>query len=155
MKEISTTRGVLSPVVTPFGADLSPDGDRFVGHCRWLMSNGVALAVFGTNSEANSLAVGETLALTRRAGGHRRDGGPDDAGHRRLRARRFGRLTAPRGQAGCAGVLMLPPFYYKGVSDEGLFRNFAEVIERVGDERAARSTSITSRRCRRCRSRSR
>jgi 4-hydroxy-tetrahydrodipicolinate synthase len=32
-------------------------------------------------------------------------------------------------------VLMLPPFYYKGVSDEGLYRNFAEVIERVGDER--------------------
>jgi 4-hydroxy-tetrahydrodipicolinate synthase len=30
---------------------------------------------------------------------------------------------------------MLPPFYYKGVSDEGLYRNFAEVIERVGDER--------------------
>lgn len=30
---------------------------------------------------------------------------------------------------------MLPPFYYKGVSDEGLFRNFAEIIERVGDKR--------------------
>jgi 4-hydroxy-tetrahydrodipicolinate synthase len=36
---------------------------------------------------------------------------------------------------GCAGVLMLPPFYYKGVSDEGLYRNFAEIIERVGDDR--------------------
>jgi 4-hydroxy-tetrahydrodipicolinate synthase len=36
---------------------------------------------------------------------------------------------------GCAGVLMLPPFYYKGVSDEGLFRSFAEVIDRVGDAR--------------------
>jgi 4-hydroxy-tetrahydrodipicolinate synthase len=36
---------------------------------------------------------------------------------------------------GCSGVLMLPPFYYKGVSDEGLYRNFAEVIERVGDTR--------------------
>jgi 4-hydroxy-tetrahydrodipicolinate synthase len=36
---------------------------------------------------------------------------------------------------GCAGVLMLPPFYYKGVPDEGLYRSFAEVIERVGDER--------------------
>ena len=36
---------------------------------------------------------------------------------------------------GCGGVLMLPPFYYKGVSDEGLFRNFSEIIERVGDER--------------------
>jgi 4-hydroxy-tetrahydrodipicolinate synthase len=30
---------------------------------------------------------------------------------------------------------MLPPFYYKGVSEEGLFRNFSEVIERVGDPR--------------------
>jgi 4-hydroxy-tetrahydrodipicolinate synthase len=36
---------------------------------------------------------------------------------------------------GCAGVLMLPPFYYKGVSDEGLFRSFAEVMERVGEAR--------------------
>src|SRR5439155_11919801 len=35
----------------------------------------------------------------------------------------------------CAGVLMLPPFYYKNVSDEGLFRSYAEVIERVGDAR--------------------
>ena len=45
------------------------------------------------------------------------------------------RLTAHAMKLGCAGVLMLPPFYYKGVSDEGLFRNFAEVIERVGDHR--------------------
>ncbi len=45
------------------------------------------------------------------------------------------RLTAHAVTLGCAGVLMLPPFYYKGVSDEGLYRNFAEVIERVGDAR--------------------
>jgi 4-hydroxy-tetrahydrodipicolinate synthase len=45
------------------------------------------------------------------------------------------RLTAHAVKLGCAGVLMLPPFYYKGVSDEGLYRNFAEVIERVGDRR--------------------
>lgn len=32
-------------------------------------------------------------------------------------------------------MLMLPPFYYKGVSDEGLFRYFASVIEAVGDDR--------------------
>src|SRR5207249_3367028 len=44
-------------------------------------------------------------------------------------------LTRAAVELGCAGVLMLPPFYYKGVSDEGLYRNFAEVIERVGDER--------------------
>ena len=45
----------------------------------------------------------------------------------------IGAITAV--ELGCGGVLMLPPFYYKGVSDEGLYRNFAEVIERVGDGR--------------------
>ena len=50
--------GVLSPVVTPFKRDHSPDADRFVKHCRWLMKSGCAgLAVFGTNSEANSMSV--------------------------------------------------------------------------------------------------
>jgi 4-hydroxy-tetrahydrodipicolinate synthase len=45
------------------------------------------------------------------------------------------RLTEHAVRAGCAGVLMLPPFYYKGVSEDGLYRSFAEVIERVGDAR--------------------
>ena len=45
------------------------------------------------------------------------------------------RLTAEAVKHGCAGVLMLPPFYYKGVSEEGLFRYFSEVVERVGDAR--------------------
>ena len=33
--------GVLSPVVTPFKADLSPDPERFVRQCRWLLSQNV------------------------------------------------------------------------------------------------------------------
>ena len=44
-------------------------------------------------------------------------------------------LTEHAVRAGCAGVLMLPPFYYKDVSEDGLYRHFAEVIERVGDAR--------------------
>jgi 4-hydroxy-tetrahydrodipicolinate synthase len=44
-------------------------------------------------------------------------------------------MTRAAVELNCAGVLMLPPFYYKGVSDEGLFRVFAEVIERVGTAR--------------------
>ncbi|CAM9688320.1 unnamed protein product, partial [Phaeothamnion confervicola] len=56
--------GVLSPVVTPFRKDLSPDVDRFVRHCKWLLGHGCSgLAVFGTNSEANSLSVEEKLEL--------------------------------------------------------------------------------------------
>ena len=127
--------GVLSPVVTPFNADFSVDADRFVRHCQWLMSNGVGLAVFGTNSEANSLTVGERLDLLDRVV----DSGVDAArmmpGTGCCALDDSVRLTAHAVKRGCGGVLMLPPFYYKGVSDEGLFRNFAQIIARVGDDR--------------------
>src|SRR5215212_5038894 len=56
-------RGVFSPVVTPFKADLSPDPERLAKHCRWLLTNNVGLAVFGTNSEANSMSVEEKIDL--------------------------------------------------------------------------------------------
>jgi 4-hydroxy-tetrahydrodipicolinate synthase len=55
--------GVLSPVVTPFKSDLSTDPDRFVRQCRWLLTQDVGLAVFGTNSEANSLSTEEKIEL--------------------------------------------------------------------------------------------
>lgn len=127
--------GVLSPVVTPFTAELAPDADRLIRHCRWLIENDVGLAVFGTNSEGNSLAVEEKIELLdsliaagidpqRMMPGTGACAMPDTV-----------RLTAHAVKAGCGGVLMLPPFYYKGVSDEGLFRSFAGIIERVGDAR--------------------
>jgi 4-hydroxy-tetrahydrodipicolinate synthase len=129
-------KGVLSPVITPFKADYSADTDRFVRHCKWLLRSGCSgLAIFGTNSEANSLSIEEKLTLLA-ALVHA--GVPAAAlmpgtGHCALPA--TVRLTANAVKMGCAGVLMLPPFYYKGVSDEGLYRYFSEVIERVGDER--------------------
>ena len=129
-------RGVFVPACTPFQADLSVDSKLFVAHCKWLLDEGAnGLAVFGTTSEANSLSAGErtdaleqliaagispavlmpgtgccalpdTVALTRHAVGQ-----------------------------GCMGVLLLPPFYYKGVSDDGLYAGIAELIQRVGDRR--------------------
>ena len=56
-------RGVLAPVVTPFKADLAPDSQRFIAHCKWLLSQNCGLAVFGTNSEANSLSMEERAML--------------------------------------------------------------------------------------------
>jgi 4-hydroxy-tetrahydrodipicolinate synthase len=128
--------GVLSPVVTPFKRDYAPDTERFVRHCRWLLKSGCAgLAVFGTNSEANSMSVAEKRALLEAlvAGGVPASALMPGTGHCALSDSI--ELTRAAVKLGCAGVLMLPPFYYKGVSDEGLYRNFAEVIERVGDER--------------------
>ena len=128
--------GVLSPVITPFRRDLSPDPDRFVKHCKWLLKSGCAgLAVFGTNSEANSMSVEEKLELLDALvkGGVPPASLMPGTGHCALSD--SVKMTREAVRMGCGGVLMLPPFYYKGVSDEGLFRNFSEVIERVGDER--------------------
>ena len=131
----SLLEGVLAPVVTPFQRDLSPDGKRLIRHCRWLLEQNCGLAVFGTNSEANSLSVEERIELLdllldagldpkRMMPGTGCCALPDTV-----------RLTSHAVEAGAAGVLMLPPFYYKGVSDEGLYRSFAQVIDRVGDDR--------------------
>ena len=132
---IARITGVLAPVVTPFKPDLSPDPDRLVRQCRWLLSHNVGLAVFGTTSEGNSLAVDEKIELL----GQLVNAGVDPAhmmpGTGCCALTDSVRLTEHAMKLGCSGVLMLPPFYYKGVSDEGLFRNFAEVIERVGDAR--------------------
>ena len=128
-------RGVLSPVVTPFKSDLSPDPERFVRHCRWLLSQNVGLAAFGTNSEANSLSADERIELLDRLVAAGLDPARMMPGTGCCALPDTVRLTAHAMKVGCAGVLMLPPFYYKGVSDEGLYRSFAEVIERVGDRR--------------------
>jgi 4-hydroxy-tetrahydrodipicolinate synthase len=136
MAKAKRIEGVLSPVVTPFKRDYAPDAERFVRHCRWLLKSGCAgLAVFGTNSEANSMSVAEKRALLEAlvAGGVPAAALMPGTGHNALTD--SVELTREAVKLGCGGVLMLPPFYYKGVSDEGLYRNFAEIIERVGDER--------------------
>ena len=127
--------GVLSPVVTPFDDALDPDGPRLAAQCKWMVSQGVGLAIFGTNSEANSLSVGEKISLLDEL---TESGVPGERlmpGTGCCALSDSVELTRHAVDVGCRGVLMLPPFYYKGVSDEGLYRNFAEVIERVGDSR--------------------
>ena len=128
-------KGVLAPVVTPFRSDLSPDPERFISQCKWMLSQGSGLAIFGTNSEANSLSVNERIALLDSLLAADVDASRMMPGTGCCALTDTVRLTEHAAKAGCAGVLMLPPFYYKDVSEEGLYRSFAEVIERVGDSR--------------------
>jgi 4-hydroxy-tetrahydrodipicolinate synthase len=127
--------GIYSPVLTPFNTDLAPDTQAFVRHCQWLVSNDVGLAVFGTNSEANSLSVAERRGLLDALLGAGVPAARLMPGTGCCSISDSVELTKHATAAGVGGVLMLPPFYYKGVSDEGLFRNYAEIIERVGDAR--------------------
>ena len=135
MTQQQRIRGVLSPVVTPFSKDLSPDAERFIAQCRWLLTQNCGLAVFGTNSEANSLSANERIALLDSLVAADVDPARMMPGTGCCALTDTVRLTEHAVKAGCAGVLMLPPFYYKDVSEEGLYRNFSEVVERVGDAR--------------------
>ena len=130
MKKFS---GVLSPVLTPFTKDLKPDSRRLIKQCRWLLSQNVSLAVFGTTSEANSLALEEKISLL----DDLIEAGIDPAvlmsGTGCCSLTETVQLTAHAVELGCQGVLMLPPFYYKDATEDGLFRSYAETIERVGD----------------------
>ncbi len=128
-------RGVLAPVVTPFKADLSPDSQRFIAHCKWLLSQNCGLAVFGTNSEANSLSMEERATLLDELVAAGVDPLRMMPGTGCCSLMETVKLTTQAVEHGCAGVLMLPPFYYKDVSEEGLYRYFSEVVQRVSDVR--------------------
>jgi 4-hydroxy-tetrahydrodipicolinate synthase len=138
MTDKNNFSGVIAPVLTPFGQDGAPDPDRFIEHAEWLLSDEGgchALAPFGTTSEANSLGLDERMELLEDL---------IDAGIEPLNLMPGTGtcsltdtviLTQHAMDLGCGGVLMLPPFYYKQPSEEGLFKYFADVIDEVGDDR--------------------
>jgi len=135
MPKCTKPSGTYAPVLMPFKADLSVDVNRLIGFCRWLLSQKCKLAIFGTNSEANSLCVEERIDLLDQV----IEAGisPDDLmpGTGCCALGDTVKLSAHAAKHGCGGVLMLPPFFYKGVSDEGLYRSYSEIVERVGDAR--------------------
>lgn len=132
----SILRGIFAPTLTPVHADLSPDVERWVAFSKQLLADGChGLCPFGTTSEANSFGISERIDMldqlvasgvpaAKLMPGTGTSAIPDTV-----------QLTSHAVKLGCGGVLLLPPFYYKGVSDDGLFRAIAEVIERVGDTR--------------------
>jgi 4-hydroxy-tetrahydrodipicolinate synthase len=129
-------KGVLAAVLTPMDEDLNPDHQAFVAHCHRLLAAGChGLSVFGTTGEANSLSVEERLATLQALV---ESGVPPEKllpGTGSCALTDTVRLSQTALEAGTAGALVLPPFYYKGVGDDGLFRFFAEVVERIGDDR--------------------
>ncbi len=124
--------GVNAAVLTAMRPDLSVDLDRMAAHCRWLLANGCdGLGILGTTGEANSLGLSERLGMME---GLAERGlppakmlpgvGVPALTDTVLMARRAGEL-------GCRGVLVLPPFFYKNPSEDGLFAYYSEVIQRV------------------------
>ncbi len=128
--------GVIAPILTPFRDDGAPDAERYLAHARWLLADGcTGLAPFGTTGEANSLGLEERMGLLDALV----DGGVDPKvlmpGTGLCALSDTVTVSSHAVEKGCGGVMMLPPFYYKAVSDDGLFAYYSEVIQRVGDKR--------------------
>lgn len=126
--------GVLPAALTPVKDDLTPDDALMARHCRWLLDNGSSgLAILGTTGEANSFSLKERIRIIESLVEAGIPGEKLMPGTGSCSLTDAVELTRAAVKAGAGGVLMLPPFYYKNPSDEGLHAFFSEVIERVGD----------------------
>jgi 4-hydroxy-tetrahydrodipicolinate synthase len=125
--------GVLVPVLTPFTAAGEPDAGRFIAFCRWLLDQGAdGLAIFGTTSEANSMSGAERMALLDRLVAAGIPAGKLMPGTGACSITEAAALIRHAVGHGCGGVLMLPPFYYKGMTEDGVYDFIAATIDRVG-----------------------
>ncbi|HEX3881665.1 MAG TPA: dihydrodipicolinate synthase family protein [Stellaceae bacterium] len=124
--------GVLVPVLTPFTPSGEPDAGRFISFCRFLLGQGAdGLAIFGTTSEANSMSGAERMALLDKliAAGIPASRLMPGAGACSITEATT--LIKHAVGHGVGGVLMLPPFYYKGMTEQGVYDFIAAVIDRV------------------------
>lgn len=128
--------GVNCAAATPVCADGTPRLDLFAAHCKALLSEGChGVALLGTTGEANNFAVSERKVLLEAAlkAGVRGDRLlPGTSSYNVPETIELTRHAADHGARAC---VLLPPFYYKGISDEGLFNFYANVIEGVADNR--------------------
>jgi len=128
--------GVYAAVLTPQHDDLSPDHGRLAAHSQWLLANGCdGLGILGTTGEANSFSTAERLEILDKLA---ENGVPTASmmpGTGCCAIPDTVEITKKAMEIGAGSVLMLPPFYYKNQTDEGLFAAFSEVIQRVGDSK--------------------
>lgn len=124
--------GVTVPILTPFNDDLSFAPDLYLRHAKWLLEEGIHfISPFGTTGEALSMTVAERLAAVDGL----IDGGIDPAalmpGTGLCNLEDTVTLCQHAIERGCGAVMIVPPFFYKNASDEGLHTYFARLVETI------------------------
>ncbi len=133
--QVEGIRGVIAPILTPFNDDLSVATSLYVAHAKRLFDQGCAgILPFGTTGEALSVGIDERIAAIRDL----IDGGIDAArmipGTGLSNVADTARLSRACLDMGCAGVMTLPPFYFKSVTEDGLYRHFEQLIATIGSD---------------------
>jgi 4-hydroxy-tetrahydrodipicolinate synthase len=127
------TISLSAALVTPFDDRGYVDWDRFAAHAGRLLAGGMSVVTaFGTTGEGVSIDIAQRAELYART---------SERGIRPAQlvecvygpsAVDAGRHVARSLSAGCAGILLTPPFYFKGVGDDGVFDWYAQVFETAG-----------------------
>lgn len=122
-------RGVIAAIATPVDDKGHPDHGRATRLARYLLDNGCdGLNVLGTTGEATSFSVEQRKALM---SAYRTANLPMDrlmVGTGAAAVADAIALTQHAASLGFAGALVLPPFYYKGVPDDGLAAYIGEIV---------------------------
>ncbi|MBL09880.1 MAG: dihydrodipicolinate synthase family protein [Acidiferrobacteraceae bacterium] len=128
--------GVWSAALTPLNADLSIDHGQLVAHARFLLDQGChGIGLFGTTGEANSFSIQERMEALEFILKNGLSTESFMVGTGCCALSDTVQLTQHAIDHGITKILLLPPFYYKNVSDDGLFNAFAEVVDRLTYEK--------------------
>ena len=126
--------GVFSAALTPVKNDLSINKDLYLRHCQYLMRQGHdGLAIFGTTGEANSFSVQEKKDHLDFLVSNRIDPKILMPGTGSSSLNEAIDMTKHAASHKVRAVLLLPPFYYKNVTNEGVINYYRNIIERVGE----------------------
>ncbi|MSP06734.1 MAG: dihydrodipicolinate synthase family protein [Candidatus Fonsibacter sp.] len=124
-------KAVYSAVLTPFKKDLTLDTKLFISHCEFLLKNNICLAPLGTTGEANSISVSEKINLIKTIANSDLPKEKIIIGTGNTSFADAALLTKTAVENKIYSVLLLPPFYYKNVSDEGVYQYYKEIINEV------------------------
>ncbi|TPN02131.1 dihydrodipicolinate synthase family protein [Mesorhizobium sp. B2-1-3A] len=127
-------QGTIAPILTPFADDGGIARDLFVSHARWVLDQGAHfLSPFGTTGEALSLSLGERMRALEWLieAGISPDRLMPGTGVTALPE--TAELSKHAVELGCAGVMVLPSFFYTAAGDSGQARYYSELIERVAN----------------------
>ena len=128
-------RGIIAPILTPFEDDLTVATSLYVAHAKWLIEQGCAgIAPFGTTGEALSVGIDERIAAIEALLESGIDAGRLIPGTGLSNVADTARLSRACLDMGCASVLTLPPFYFKDVSEDGLYDYFEQLITAIGSD---------------------
>jgi 1-pyrroline-4-hydroxy-2-carboxylate deaminase len=108
-------KGVMPAITTCFNPDLQVDHSFMAGHCRWLLDNGcTGIVALGSLGEGAALSFAEKLDVCRTCIGAVRGRGPVVASISALTTSEAVALARATAELGCDGLMVLPPYVYKG-----------------------------------------